>query len=422
MNKKIISLLSLSSIILFTSCSFVDVNNIAKVDSVKTVDNNRHLVDWDNKFNDSYNKFASKASILGIDSNENTCISPISIYSALSMLTFSTIGNTQAEILKYMNTTEEDLKNNYKKLYEASNYYDSSIDDYRETLFNSIWLHKDFEYNEDGIKNVSNNACANIYTIDFTNKYANEYIRDYIKDNTHDLIDQNFNLDSDTKLALINTLYLNDPWFQFGDDLGITNDKLTFTNSDNSKVEDYFMVKSRNGKAFSNEEIRSMSVSTYNGYKITFIVPNDNYKISDVFNEENIYEAINTKYDDYDKEKYSYKTINKFPKFSAESNFDIIDGLIKGGINDVFNPDIADFSPISKTPLYCDKIIHSTKLGVDRKGIIGAATTVVELMDGTAAPDRKIEIVEEFVVDRAFGYLVSDYKNRVIFSGIINKI
>ena len=43
-------------------------------------------------------------------------------------------------------------------------------------------------------------------------------------------------------------------------------------------------------------------------------------------------------------------------------------------------------------------------------------------VDGAAAPDKRIEVIEEFNVDRAFGYLISDRRDRVIFSGVINKI
>ena len=108
--------------------------------------------------------------------------------------------------------------------------------------------------------------------------------------------------------------------------------------------------------------------------------------------------------------------------FDAESNISLVDSLKKKGINEVFDKNKADFSPISNTDLYCDSVIHSTKLGVDRKGIIGAAATVVML--GAASPFReeKIKVTEEFIVDRAFGYLVSDSSERVLFSGVINKI
>ena len=420
--KRLITLggLLLGSCLLLSSCSFVSVSKIGKCDELEEDAAAKAVYLTSDEFNESYNKFAANISVVANETNKNTCISPISVYSALSMLSLSTSGNTQTEILKYLNTNEEELKNNYKKLFISSNYYDKEIEDYRETLCNSIWVNNEFDYKKDGVEAVAKNACADIFKIDFKNSSAGDYISDYVKDKTHDLIDQKINVGSETQMALVNTLYLNDPWFRFGDELGVTKNQMVFKNSDNTTSYDFFMVKSTKGKIYSNSDVRVMSVSTYRGYNLTFIVPNDGKNINEVFNEKNINEAINADYFDYDQEKYIYETINRFPKFTAESNYDLVNNLKAKGINDVFSAN-ADFSPISNTDLSCSQVIHATKLGVDRKGIIGAAMTCVTTV-GAAAPSRKIEVIEEFNVDRAFGYLISDRRDRVIFSGVINKI
>ena len=420
--KKLITLgsLLLGSCLLLSSCSFVSVSRIAKCDELETT--NPYFINLKDEFNSNYNLFAADISDIANEGNENTCVSPISIYSALAMLAFSTNSNTKHEILTYMNTTEDDLRDNYKELFQASNYYDNQLGDYRESLCNSIWVQNDFDYKKDGVKFVSEYSCADIYKIDFTNNNANKYITDYVKDKTHDLIDQDFGLDASTQLALINTLYLNDVWNEKGDDISITDKKIKFKNADNTTTEDNFLIKSRSGKAYSNEEIRAMTVSTFNNYNITFIVPKDNYKIKDVFNSKNINEAINADYYDYDTTQYSYTTINKFPMFNAKSNLDIVNNLKAKGIKDVFDASKADFSPISNIDLFCSKVIHSTNLSVDRKGIIGAAATVATMKATAAAPSEVIRITEEFIVDRAFGYLIGDSRNRILFSGIINKI
>ena len=418
--KRLITLggILLGSCLLLSSCSSVSVSKIGKCDELEEDAADKAVYLTSDEFNESYNKFAANISVVANETNKNTCISPISVYSALSMLSLSTSGNTQTEILKYLNTNEEALKNNYKKLFITSNYYDNNIDDYRETLCNSIWVNNEFDYKKDGVEAVAKNACADIFKIDFKNSSAGEYISDYVKDKTHDLIDQEINVNPETQMALVNTLYLNDPWFRFGDELGVT--PMSFKNSDNTTTQDSFMIKSTKGKIYSNSDVRVMCVSTYNKYKLTFIVPNDGKNINEVFNEKNINVAINADYFDYDQEKYIYETINRFPKFSAESNYDLVNNLKAKGINDVFSVN-ADFSPISNTDLLCSQVIHATKLGVDRKGIIGAAMTYVAT-EGAAAPSKKIEVIEEFNVDRAFGYLISDRRDRVIFSGVINKI
>ncbi|MCR5646746.1 MAG: hypothetical protein K6F81_00500 [Acholeplasmatales bacterium] len=422
MKRKILPAMSLTALFILSSCgaASVSVSKIGKCDELNEDYEAFCTNRTSDEFNDSYNKFASNVSEIANESENNSCISPISVYSALSMLSFSTSGNTQTEILKYLNTTEEELKINYSKLFISSNYYDDAIDDFRETLFNSLWIQKEFEYKKESVESVAKNACADIFKIDFTNKYAGKYISNYVKDKTNDLIDQEINIDSSTQVALVNTLYLNDPWLRFGDDISVTNEQINFINSDNTISKDNFMIRSTSGKIYSNLDVRVMCVSTYNRYKITFIVPNENKKISDVFNEKNINEAINANYFDYDQDKYIYETTTKFPKFNAESKYDLVEALQNKGIKDVFSSN-ADFSPISNTDLSCSQVIHSTKLGVDRKGIIGAAMTYV-MTDGAAAPDRRTKIYEEFIVDRAFGYLVSDRYNRIIFSGIINKI
>ena len=192
--KKIIGLgsLVLGSCILLSSCGAksVSVSHIGKYDELKT--DYPYANKLSNDFNTKYNEFAANISDIVNEEEDNTCISPLSIFSALTMLSLSTNSNTKHEILKYMNMTEDDLSDNYKELFKASNFYDDDLEDFRESLYNSIWVQNDFDYKKDGIDYVSNNSCADIYKIDFTNSYANEYITNYIKEKTHDLIDQDF--------------------------------------------------------------------------------------------------------------------------------------------------------------------------------------------------------------------------------------
>lgn len=417
MRNKYLILLPLAGVLFMTSC--VSVTKIGKGIDKDDLEYSKKNVDLTKDFDDTYNEFVANASLLAKDTNNNTCMSPISLYSALSMLAFSTSGNTKAQILNYMQTSEEELTKNYKELYKASAYYDSNIDDYRELLTNSLWFDNDFSFKEDGINNVANNSCSNIFKIDFKNPGASDYISDYLKDETNDLIDQKIDISPDTKLVLLNSLYLNDPWLRFGDEIELSDEKYKFTNNDNSIYSDYFLYRKYNGKIYTNEEIRAMSVYTYHYFKITFIVPNDNYKINDVFNKQNIISAINTKYDEYDTELYNYQTTVYFPKFKAESKYDFSNNLKNLGISDVFDLAKADFSPITDNKISCDKIIHSSKIEVDRKGIIGAAETYVAV---SMAGRYSYDVYQDFIVDRPFGYLVSDQSNRVLFSGIINNV
>ena len=71
-------------------------------------------------------------------------------------------------------------------------------------------------------------------------------------------------------------------------------------------------------------------------------------------------------------------------------------------------------------PAVCTRVQHVTDLTVDKTGIEGAAVTVVA-DEATSVPPRET-IYEDFVVDRAFGFLITDINNVALFSGAVNKL
>ena len=72
--------------------------------------------------------------------------------------------------------------------------------------------------------------------------------------------------------------------------------------------------------------------------------------------------------------------------------------------------------------MYCNMIRHISKLQVNKKGIEGAAVTIMEEY-GEAMPSEKYKIVdEEFLVDKAFGFVLIDRYDIPVFSGIVTNI
>ncbi|MDE6060358.1 MAG: serpin family protein, partial [Clostridia bacterium] len=63
-------------------------------------------------------------------------------------------------------------------------------------------------------------------------------------------------------------------------------------------------------------------------------------------------------------------------------------------------------------------IQHVTDLTVNKKGIEGAAVTVIK----GAMSSRPAEIKLDFVIDKAFGFIITDRDNVTLFSGVVNKI
>ncbi|MDE6104900.1 MAG: serpin family protein, partial [Clostridia bacterium] len=90
------------------------------------------------------------------------------------------------------------------------------------------------------------------------------------------------------------------------------------------------------------------------------------------------------------------------------------------GIKALFDKDKCDFSSLSDDKLACSQVRHVTKLQVDKKGIEGAAVTIIQ-MDGMPAPEFE-EVYLDFAVDRAFGFIITDGDGVQLFSGAVNKV
>ena len=71
----------------------------------------------------------------------------------------------------------------------------------------------------------------------------------------------------------------------------------------------------------------------------------------------------------------------------------------------------------------CQQFIHKAKLEVNRKGIEAAAVTVVG-MNGTAAPIDPVykKVYLDFIVEKAFGYVIEKDNGIVLVSGVIKTI
>lgn len=367
--------------------------------------------------------------------NENTAISPISIYFALAMASECASGDTRAEILDVLGIDHATLLANIKNLCILMNeYYVYDKDEEGTqgkngeiTTANAVWLDDSVQYNKDCLDTLANNFNASSYHADFANdnRHANDLMRAYAKEQTHGLIDKDFNLDSTTLFTLINTLYLKEVWNLFGDDKTMTKDTVQFTQSDGNVVEKkmlydgYITRKKHNGENFS-----SYYVSTYHGYRIYFMLPNIGIGANEIMTKENILETLNASYyqvgnSDLDN-KIMYETNCIFPEFSAKYDNNISPVLMAMGMQKAFSSN-ADFSNLLNGNSSIATVQHVTDLTVDKKGIEGAAVTAI-VAPTSIAPDEYTVIRETFEVNRAFGYIITNSENIPIFSGAIHSI
>ncbi|MDE7162718.1 MAG: hypothetical protein K2O44_01390 [Clostridia bacterium] len=389
------------------------------------------------KFKDKTEQFAAKFAAAAYEeyqSEENFTVSPVSVFMALSLAAECAEGDTRAELLSALGVSYEELQANFPVLYrslESEIKNDGKITSVLD-LTNSIWVNEGTPVNQPCIDRLSNVYYAYSYSADFKNdnQSANAAIRSFVKEQTRGLIDQDFNLDDETLFTLINTLYLKTVWATNGNDLPFTKDEYAFTAKDGKVTNKKLLQGYYNyGRVREAENYSTFYTSAYGGYQIKFILPKDGYTVDDVFTEQTIAEVNAIRdYGGYDMENnISYETRCIFPEYKCKYDDSLVTVLQKKfGVDKFFKdpgffPDGCDFSNLSEKKCYCAKIQHVTDLTVDKTGIEGAAVTIIG-MDAASAGEPHEIVYSDFVIDKAFGFIITDYYGSTLFSGVVNDI
>lgn len=375
------------------------------------------LADFSAEFSETYAETTSGKS--------NFSISPVSVFMALCLTEKCADGQTKTEILNALNLTQSVLNEYAGKLYRALNveYTTSGPFNTKKTIAlsrftNSIWLDDGINFKQPVLNELAEKLYCYSYKTPFSSdtSNANKAVREFVKQNTKGLIDQDFQLSPDTLFALINTLYLKEIWNANGKDLIETEPK-TFVNADLTESKTPFLTGEYVfGAPYEGKNYSSFYTRTSHNYKLCFILPENGATIEQAFNSENIAEVIKGDIFSMENNKYEYETRCLFPSFTADSNKDIKDVLSTMGIKSLFTN--CNMTKLTNEDVYCSRVIHSSKLKVDKKGIEGAAVTIMVGDKGVAEPPVKLD----YVIDRAFGFVLLSSENIPLFSGIVNKI
>ncbi len=74
-------------------------------------------------------------------------------------------------------------------------------------------------------------------------------------------------------------------------------------------------------------------------------------------------------------------------------------------------------------PLACNEVIHKSKIDVNSKDVEGAAYTAFNTYGGEpSSPENYEEVYHDYIVDKAFGFVITDSYGTVLFSGVVNSV
>lgn len=387
------------------------------------------------EFLEKLERFAAKLTYevySGGEKQSNVCISPISVYMALALATECAGGETRAEILDAVGVSYDEVISFTKYLYAFSNrefYYRDLLENRQvsafEELANSLWASKAVRLKQSCIDDLATNYHCDLFAAELHTDEGEKAINSYIKDKTHGIIDGGIDLSPETVITLINTFYLKEVWNTFGDKLTFTDKAYDFKNADGSitstkLLQGYYF----NGQAYEGDGYTSFYTRTEHGFDIKFILPTEGHSLDEVFTEENIYTINNLgDYESVDDENMLlYHTRVFFPEYKASFDGNLLNILNdRFGIDSLFDVDRCNLSTLTDDPVYFSSVIHKCSLDVNARGIEGAAVTVM-VGDGAAGPGEYEDVYQDYIVDRAFGFVISDHFGAVLFSGVVNGI
>ena len=364
--------------------------------------------------------------------NDNFAISPISVSMALALACECAEGETRQEILDAVGVSYEEVNKYTAKIYSYANseYVQHNITGVKQvvayqSLHNSIWLDDSVEFVSDGVNKLANEYNCDVFQASVKNGEMERLIEKYIESKTNGLIDGDVQLSPETYFVLMNTYYLKEIWNEYGRNLSFTSEEYNFKNTDGSVEETKLLEGYYNeGKVYSAENYSSFFTKTEHGFKIYFFLPDEEVNVCSIFTEENINAVLTMKNWGYvdDENRQLHHTRVFFPEFEADFDEDIKDVLSNDfGIEQLFDPNSCDMSNVSVESVYCEGVFHKVDLTVDKKGIEGAAVTYIPAA-GVAAPPEYEKVYHDFVVDRAFGFVITDSYGTVVFSGVINEL
>ena len=356
------------------------------------------------------------------ENNKQAMFSPLSLNMCLGMLEAGAAGSSKEALDAYLgNTDYAAFAVDY--LEHAKDFNIKVNNDYQKyqnvfEIANSFWASERLKFNKDYMKKVEDNFAAEIENVDFIKaSKAAKIINDWVNEKTHKMIPtivSEEQLTEDTAAVVVNTVYFESAW---RDDWRVIGEKEPFTNLDGSTA-DIDLMRNGGDSYFENDNATAFSCYYKNGMQFIGILPK---KTGDFTLESlDIGSLLKT-------ESYAYDVYARMPKLNFESSFPLTDALKAAGLDVIFDPDFADFTPMEGDPeneqFYISEVMQKTKLELDEEGTRAAAVTAAIVMDNTAAIMPEQREIKEVFLDRPFAFLIYDSEaEQIVFMGKVTQL
>ncbi len=350
----------------------------------------------------------------------NRTYSPLNIYMALSMLAQVTDGESRKQILTALGSESVDaLRQQANDVWNANYRDDGQV---TSILSSSLWLNQNIKYNQDTMDILAKDFYASSYQGEMGSDEYNMLMRDWLNEQTEGELEEeikDFALSPSTIMALGTAINFKAGWYdEFMEDKTASQ---TFHASSGDVETDFMHQSDERGDYYWGERFSAIGQSMVGSGAMWFLLPEEGVSPEELLADEEAMEFLFST-DPYAWEKKKTVVVNKsIPKFDISSEFDLIEEMQELGITAVFEPGVADFTPMTtdvRDPIALSQASHAARVNIDEKGCDAAAFTVMEA-NATGAwtePDEEVD----FVLDRPFLFCITGESGLPLFVGIVN--
>ncbi|XP_028593695.2 serpin B6-like [Podarcis muralis] len=315
------------------------------------------------------------------DNTANVFFSPLSISSALTMVSLGAAGNTAAQMAKVLSVTNDvEFHQGYEKLISEINKPDTK---YLLRLANRLFGETSYEFISSFIDSSQKFYRAGLEKLDFiketddSRKYINNWVEEQTASKIQNLLAPGI-IDSSTRLVLVNAIYFKGNWAnQFRKDL--TEEKPFKISKNESKPVEMMFKKAKFNMTWISELRTKILEIPYveNELSMIILLPDeiaDNSTGLEKLEREMTYEKLK---DWINPEKMDLTEVQlSLPKFKLEEKYDLKPVLSSMGMAEAFDPSKADFSRMSpNNDLVLSEVVHKSFVEVNEEGTEAAAAT-----------------------------------------------
>ena len=352
----------------------------------------------------------STAAFLSGDGNR--LYSPINAAIGLATVTELTAGNTRQQLLDTLGAPDTETLARYVSALWESVYQDN--DKEIATLASSLWLDEGVRFNQTVMDTLASDYYVSVYRQDLQKPQALRDIQAWLNNNTGGFLKdsvQGVQLPAEALLALYSTIYFQAKW---ADEFNASrNTQDVFHGPAGDTTATFMNKKLAQMNYYWADSFGAVNLNLKNRSQMWFILPDPDKTVEDVLAEGQYLDMLLGNW-----ENSKYMKVNlSVPKFDIQAKQDLREGLMDMGITDLFQLGAADFSASLEEPAFISSANQAVRVKIDETGVTAAA--YLELPGaGAAAPPEEII---DFILNRPFLFVITDYTGIPLFAGSVQQ-